>query len=342
MPERRSLLNVISDNPVLSKSWQPFALVAQQEQIQEQISTSTEIQVPLRSIHLSFSFTPTQSPLRYHYDPEQIKQWAEADIKFNGILSPLWVRALPGHGNAPAYELIAGMRRYLAAQHLQLKTVPVKVFDWNDDQAYQAAASENFNRQGFSPVEELDHILHFLSRSLGLAIDEVPPLLNRMANAAKGNINPAFLEGEQAQAVQQVFAALGQMSWKTFVQSRLRLRNQPPEIISVIREGKLSFPKAMVIAAVKDTSARTNLINQAISDDLTLDAITTQVEQLKQAVPTTDTATTSMADPQAAFKQLFKQIGKDRRLWNDPRRLQKLQKHLDAIRALLSDTDNQS
>lgn len=337
MPERRSLINVISNNPTLAKSWQPEAIAHKQEQIQEQVSTSAEIQVPLSTIHLSFSFTPSQSPLRYHYDPEQIAQWAEADIKPNGILSPLWVRRLPEHNGAPAYELIAGMRRYLAAQHLQLKTVPVKVFDWEDEQAYQAAASENFNRKGFSPIEELDHILHFLSRALDLTIDQVPPLLNRMSNAAKGNVDPAFLESEPAQTVQQVFAALGQMSWKTFVQSRLRLRNQPPDVIAAIREGRLSYPKAMAIATVKDTAMRTNLIQRAVADNLTLDAITIQAGQLKQATGEPRSSATDLDDPQATFKQLCRQLNQDRTFWKDPKRVKKLQKYLEAIRALLNE-----
>lgn len=335
MSNRRSLLNVISNNPVLAKSWQPEAIAQQQEQIREQVNTSAEIQVSLSSIHLSFSFSPTQSPLRYYYDLEQIVQWAEADIRPNGILSPLWVRPLPGDSSGTlAYELIAGMRRYLAAKHLQLETVPVKVFNWGDEQAYQAAASENFNRKSFTPIEELDHILHFLACSLNLPVDEVPPLLNRMNNAAKGNIDPTFLESEPAQAVQQIFTALGQMSWKTFVQTRLRLRNQPPEIIAAIREGKLSYPKAMAIARLKDETARTELINQTTSDNLTLEAITVQVEQLKQR---TTTATPLVENPQQSFKHLFKQVGKDRALWKDSKRVQKLQKHLDAIRALLSE-----
>lgn len=288
MAERRSLINVINSNPELSKNWQPEAIAQAQRQIKEHINTSAEIQAPFNSLHLSFSFTPSRSALRYHYDLEQIRQWAEADIQHNGIRSALWVRPLSKqNGDAPAYELIAGMRRYLAAQHLQLETVPVKVFDWSDEQAYQAAASENFNRKSFTPIEEMDHILHFLSKSLNLAIDEVPPLLNRMSNAAKGNIDPAFLESDVAQAVQQVFNALGQMSWKTFVQSRLRLRNQPPEIIAAIREGKLSYPKAIAIASVKDEASRIALIDQITSNNLTLEAITAEVAQLKQVLAKT-------------------------------------------------------
>ncbi len=348
MSKRTSMMNLISSNPILAETWKPEALAQTQQQITEQVATSHDVEVPRASIHLDFSFTPTRTPLRYYYDPEQIAQWAEADIKVNGILSPIWVRPLPSQfdqaESAPAYELIAGMRRYLAAQHLNLENVPVKVFHWTDEQCYQAATSENLNRKEFSPVEELDHILYFLSRSLALPIDEVPPLLNRMANAAKGNIDPAFLESEPAQAVQQVFASLGQMSWRTFVQHRLRLRNKPADIITAIRDGKLSYHKAMIIAAIKDDETRSQLIEQAASSDISLEAITAQVDQWKQSHQPTNTNQHPVDSPQESLKALFKQVGKNHPVWKDPKRVKKLEKYLSAIRSLLDDssTDDDS
>jgi ParB family chromosome partitioning protein len=337
---RRSILTAIENDPALSQSWQPEAMIQAQAHIKEQLNRSAEIQVPLSAIHLTFSFTPSQSALRYHYDLKQISQWAEAEIRQNGIRSPLWVRPLPGYNSkTPAYELIAGMRRYLAAQHLELETVPVKVFDWSDEQAYQAAASENFNRKSFTPIEELDHILNFLSQSLNLAIDEVPALLNRMSNASKGNIDPVFLKSDAAQTVEQVFSALGQMSWKTFVQSRLRLRNQPADIIEAIREGKLSYPKAMAIASIKNETSRVSLIEQAVVNELTLEAITAAANDAKRT--TAETSTTKLQTEEQVFKSLTSTVMKKVRTSKLEKTIRKkVERLLKQIEDLLESTES--
>lgn len=83
--------------------------------------------VPRTSIHLTFSFTPDCQPVRYYYDKEELRQWAESDIAVNGIQSPLWVR--PSTGKPNEYELVAGLRRYLAAEILELEELPVIIRD---------------------------------------------------------------------------------------------------------------------------------------------------------------------------------------------------------------------
>lgn len=354
---RRNGVEHLLAKPTVGEVWNPQVLHETKRQITEQAMVSSEVQVPLNAVHLNFSFTPTQTPLRYHYDSEQIAQWAEADIKVNGILSPLWVRPLPGSEDTgePAYELIAGMRRYLAAKHLKLATVPVKVFNWNDAQAYQAGASENLNSRGFTPIEELDHMLHFLSQSLKLAIDEVPPLLYRMANASKGNTDPAFLESDDAQSVQQVFSALGQMTWQSFVQNRLRLRSWPADVINAMRQGKLSFKKASELTKLKSQdAARANLLRQVISESsLTLEEIKAEVAQIKRDVAadaaiqtdpnlpifsTESTESESEPEPHRTAKQLFKQLGNKRNpVWQNPSRAKKIRQYLEKIRLLMEE-----
>ncbi|MEP0959472.1 ParB N-terminal domain-containing protein [Microcoleus sp. FACHB-1515] len=94
------------------------------------------------------------------------------------------------HPQRSGYELVAGLRRFKAARILELETVPVKVFNWDDRTAFHAAISENSNRRGFSALEELDNTLRLLEIQLGCST-EVVSLLYRMNNAAKGIIlNP--------------------------------------------------------------------------------------------------------------------------------------------------------
>jgi ParB family transcriptional regulator, chromosome partitioning protein len=108
--------------------------------------------VSISQIICSFTFVPDSKPVRYYYDPDELEQWAYNDIKINGIRSALWVRPHPHHPGK--YELVAGLRRLKAAELIGLTEIPIKVFDWDNDTAFQAAIAENSNRRDFSALEE--------------------------------------------------------------------------------------------------------------------------------------------------------------------------------------------
>lgn len=72
-------------------------------------------------------------------------------IKKNGIIQPIVVRR---SGNA--YEIIAGERRWRAAQEAGLKEVPIIVRDAEDSQAAELSLIENVQREGLNPLEEAD------------------------------------------------------------------------------------------------------------------------------------------------------------------------------------------
>ena len=73
-------------------------------------------------------------------------------IKQHGILQPLIVRAI----SDDIYEIIAGERRFRAAQRAGLKTVPVKVLSLTDTQASEIALVENIQREDLSSIEEAE------------------------------------------------------------------------------------------------------------------------------------------------------------------------------------------
>lgn len=49
----------------------------------------TEIVVPTSEIHKTFSFTPSCKPVRYYYDQDELKSWAETDLKPHGVHTAL-------------------------------------------------------------------------------------------------------------------------------------------------------------------------------------------------------------------------------------------------------------
>ena len=93
---------------------------------------------------------------RQHMDEQQIEELA-ASIAEMGIIQPLLVRRLDDHADAPnAYEIVAGERRWRAAQRARLHEVPVIVRDMNDMQALEIGLVENLQRQDLSPLEEAE------------------------------------------------------------------------------------------------------------------------------------------------------------------------------------------
>jgi ParB family chromosome partitioning protein len=90
---------------------------------------------------------------RHGFDEDRINDLVES-IKEKGILQPILVRRDPENRNH--YEIIAGERRWRAAQLAQLHEVPVIVKDLSDGEALEVALVENLQRQDLSPLEEAD------------------------------------------------------------------------------------------------------------------------------------------------------------------------------------------
>tara|TARA_B100001093_G_scaffold506606_1_gene565807 strand:+ start:4615 stop:5475 length:861 start_codon:yes stop_codon:yes gene_type:complete len=73
-------------------------------------------------------------------------------IKKNGIIQPIAVR--PDKNNSERYEIIAGERRWLAAQKAGLHEVPITVLDLNDNESLEVAIVENIQRDDLNVIEE--------------------------------------------------------------------------------------------------------------------------------------------------------------------------------------------
>ncbi|QQK81784.1 ParB/RepB/Spo0J family partition protein [Salicibibacter cibi] len=80
---------------------------------------------------------------------EQAISDLSASIKRNGILQPLIVRT-----SIKGYEIVAGERRFRAAQKCGLETVPAIVRDFSDDRMMEIALIENLQRENLNPLEE--------------------------------------------------------------------------------------------------------------------------------------------------------------------------------------------
>jgi ParB family chromosome partitioning protein len=90
---------------------------------------------------------------RRKFDEEAIQELADS-IKERGILTPLMVRPL--QNAADRYEIIAGERRWRAAQKAGVHEVPVLVREMTDREAMEIGLIENVQRQDLSPLEEAE------------------------------------------------------------------------------------------------------------------------------------------------------------------------------------------
>jgi len=86
---------------------------------------------------------------RTHFDKEKLDELSQS-IKKNGLIQPIAVR----RGKNDRYEIIAGERRWLAAQKAGLHEVPVLILDLNDIQSLELAIVENIQREDLNSIEE--------------------------------------------------------------------------------------------------------------------------------------------------------------------------------------------
>ncbi|MSQ94008.1 MAG: ParB/RepB/Spo0J family partition protein [Gemmataceae bacterium] len=143
---------------------------------------------------------------RKHFDEDEIAALS-ASVKSHGILQPLVVRHV-----GDRYQLIAGERRLRAAHNAGLESVPIRIVDFNDQQAYEAALVENIQRADLNPIEKAlgfkDYIDRFklnheqLAQRLGLARTSITNLVNLLELA------PEVQDGVRLNQISEAHAKL--------------------------------------------------------------------------------------------------------------------------------------
>ena len=88
---------------------------------------------------------------RMIFDKEKISELASS-ISQNGLIQPIVVR--PDKSNSSKFEIIAGERRWIAAQQAGLHEVPVVILNLNDNQSLEVAIVENIQREDLNSIEE--------------------------------------------------------------------------------------------------------------------------------------------------------------------------------------------
>ncbi len=168
-------------------------------------------QSPYRLLPI-YKIEPDSNQPRQDFDDEALQELADS-ISVHGILQPLTVREL----ESGYYQIIAGERRWRAARMAELKEVPVIVIEADDRKAKELALIENLQRQDLNPVEE----------ALGYrSLMEEYGMTQEEAASRVGKSRPA-------------------------VANALRLLGLCPEVLELLRQGKLTAGHAKAILSLK-------------------------------------------------------------------------------------------
>lgn len=301
--------------------------------------------VQLSDIHL-----PASQPRRY-FDSQALQELI-ASIKLHGILQPLLVRPLSKGG----YELVAGERRYRAAGIAALSEVPVVVKQLDDESAWAISLIENLQREDLNPIEETEGIIQLLAIKLESDPLEVPRTLYRLQkslkNRAEDELTEPIIESKDAHLesshnvmgknksgqsntasselllVEEVFRSIGLMNWESFVKNRLPLLNLAEDIKLALRSGQIAYTKAKAIASLKDESARTALLAEAIKQQLSLNQIKEKIKSLQSASPS------QSPEIPDRLKAVYQQVKKNR-IWEDKKKRRQLETLLNKLENLI-------
>ena len=183
--------------------------------------------LPVETIH------PNPRQPRRRFDAEATSALAES-IKREGVVQPVLVRPRPDGG----FELIAGERRWRAAQAAGAPTLPALVRETDDRDTLLLGLVENVAREQLTPIEE--------ARAYALLLDEFGLSLGEIAERV-GHSKPA-------------------------ISNRVRLLELPEDVLGMVERGELTEGHARAVLAVPDNEGRRRLAREVVTKGLTVRA----------------------------------------------------------------------
>ena len=162
--------------------------------------------------------------IRNKYQPRSIFDESKLDelsqsIKKNGIIQPIAVRK--NNSSSEPYEIVAGERRWLAAQKAGLHEVPITILDLNDSETLEVAIVENIQREDLNIVEEAKGYKR-LNEEFGYDQDKIAIMMSRS---------------------------------RSHISNTLRLLNLPKDIIAMLEQGELTAGQARPLIGMPNASS---------------------------------------------------------------------------------------
>ncbi len=163
--------------------------------------------------------------------PETELEELTQSIRTNGIVQPIVVRR-----QGKLYQIVAGERRWRAAQRAGLGKIPAVVRDVTDEKLLELALIENIQRQELNPIEEA-HAYKKLIENLGITQEKVASQVGKT---------------------------------RTFITNYLRLLKLPKKITAYVEDGTLSVGHARALLALEDKNSQLELAVKVINSSLSV------------------------------------------------------------------------
>ena len=183
---------------------------------------------------------PNRNQPRKNFDKQVLDDLVES-IRDNGIIQPIVVRRIDNN----QYEIIAGERRWRAAQIAALSKVPVVITEATDQKAFELALAENIQREDLNPIEE------------ALAIKDLIQIYNF------SNDDILKITGKQRSSIANI----------------VRILDLPPSVRKLITENKLSRGHGIALLSFSDEATMIKIADQIIKRELSV----RQVENLARS-----------------------------------------------------------
>jgi ParB family chromosome partitioning protein len=191
---------------------------------EEAVPTRGEVQSARATHKLPIAFLrPNKLQPRKRFAPDDLNDLAES-VKEKGVLQPILVRPIKGELNA--YEIVAGERRWRAAQMAKLHDVPVVVREMGDSESLEIAIIENVQRADLNAIEEA---------------------------AAYSELMERFQYTQD-----RVSKEVGKS--RSHIANTLRLLTLPEPVRALVREGKLTAGHARTLIGLPDAEERARAI----------------------------------------------------------------------------------
>ncbi len=155
---------------------------------------------------------------RQHFSEEKLEELANS-IKKNGIIQPIAVR--PNKIENGKYEIIAGERRWMAAQRAGLHEIPVTILDLSDVESLEVAIVENIQRDDLNPIEEARGYKR-LNEEFKYDHDSISKLMSKS---------------------------------RSHISNTLRLLSLPKDVVAMLEEGSLTSGQARPLIGLGNASS---------------------------------------------------------------------------------------
>ncbi len=155
---------------------------------------------------------------RQHFSEEKLDELANS-IKKNGIIQPIAVR--PSKKENGKFEIVAGERRWMAAQRAGLHEIPVTILDLSDVESLEVAIVENIQRDDLNPIEEARGYKR-LNEEFKYDHDSISKLMSKS---------------------------------RSHISNTLRLLTLPKDVIAMLEEGSLTSGQARPLIGLGNASS---------------------------------------------------------------------------------------